>query len=244
MPTPELTTEQIIAAYQSDDPRKMETMSQQILTHPRVRAMLGIANKLSRHEALAQHAVHEALLALIENISEGRFQTGNWMAYLRQIFWFKYSDLANESKLVKSPKAKKQLEETPIDSREDQEVKVHAIENYWVQPFTPASLEMDTREGYELAFKIFDHLEPCRRDQCSLICRLRVEEDWDYNELLEYLDRQDVAWEHKPFTKPYTEEIQKIRNQRLRDRVRECWRRLRDYLLQHPALAKTVLENL
>jgi hypothetical protein len=214
----DLSTEHVVAAYLSGNPLRIEQITRRILTDETVRRMVRFAERFIGDISLLEQALHDAVLALHKNIENKLFFTGSWRGYLRKIFWAKCGELQNIYLPKKQPTA--------------------ALKDYWLQPITIESIEQDRREGYELAFQLLDHLEPCRRDFCSQICRFRFEDDMDYFELLDHLDEINLQWDRNEYTNPDETANRTLRYQRLRDRVRECLRRVRKHLTQHPHLAE------
>ena len=249
-----LSTEAVVAAFLSNNDTMINAMIARIFSDYAINGTILFARKTGRDSQHVSDALADAILAFKEKIQTGNFREGNWRAYLRRIFWNRYSDLFGqytpglarkyaEGKF--SNKAANELIDLEmLHNQKEQQSMFTPDEDYWIHPFSAETLQYDQRVAYELVFKIFDKIETCQRDKCSSICRARVEEDIDYELLLNHLENKKVNWDDHVYDDPNSDANLKKRNQRLRDRVRECWRRLRNFINDRPELADSLFDSL
>jgi DNA-directed RNA polymerase specialized sigma24 family protein len=240
----EISTPKIVEIFRFGSKRQKNGLMKLLLAEKSVQNIMLFAINFGCDPIEAQSIMHDAVLALMKSIEQEKFREGNWRNYLITIFKNKTIDEYHRKKNQQLPRLKPHQDF--IDSADPEQFPVvPAVEqDYWLQPFGPTNLELDRNQAYELAFELFDRMEPCRRDACSAICRAYIQQDLTHKELLTYLEENNIHWDQNDYSDPQSAENLSLRHQRLRDRLRECWRRLRAYLGRSPQLLNEIFDAL
>lgn len=237
----EIDTLKIVETFHHGSPQQKNSLVKLLLLERSVRKVIIFAINFGLDPNDAQSIMHDSIIALMQNVEREQFTTGNWRSYLTQIFKNKSAD-AFQSK--KAHQLLPMQDPNGVISERTPDKTTNLPNDYWLQPFDPAMLEFDRKQAYDLAFDLFDQLDPCKRDACSTICKAYVQHEYSHKELLSHLEEIGLDWDKNNYADPDSPESLQLRHQRLRDRIRECWRRLRAYLNRMPKISNEILEAL
>lgn len=204
-------TRTIVQVFTQGTPKEQDKMCRLLFRDRDLRNLLfGITKQYGGERDFAEHALLEAVLDLKTQVQRGNFKEGNWVGMIRIIFQAKYSQVSQTYK-------------DKIDTVE--------MMDFLLQPFEEVTSHRDHRYGYELCFHLFDKIPWCVENYCALICREQIENDHSTQELITAIENvKNIPWDKK---RTNENDSTKQINQRMRDRVSDCWERLRNYIRQN-----------